>query len=119
MFAAGVYVPTLAARVTAGNANGESNIKLQGIMVGNGCTGNDVGICGGTDSTKIEKDFLFWHGLVSMDLSNQLDAACGNYANPTAQCNTLLNEMSNAIGDVNMCGRGSVVPPLPPAAQPL
>lgn len=99
---AGVYVPTLAARVLAGNAAGESDIPLKGIAVGNGCTGNDVGVCGGTDGTKINKDFLFWHGLVSIDLSNQLDAACGDYTNPSADCLLLLGEMGNGIGDVNI-----------------
>jgi serine carboxypeptidase-like clade 1 len=99
---AGVYVPTLAARVVQGNAAGESTINFKGIMVGNGCTGNDVGICGGSDSQLIEKNFLSWHGLVSLKLSAELDAACGNYANPDATCSSLLAQMSDAIGDVNI-----------------
>ncbi|CAE7890522.1 SCPL21 [Symbiodinium sp. KB8] len=42
---AGVYIPTLANRIHEGNSNGESNIPLKGILVGNGCTGNSIGTC--------------------------------------------------------------------------
>ncbi len=38
----GVYVPTLAQRVVQGNTQGQSDIKLKGILVGNGCTGSEV-----------------------------------------------------------------------------
>jgi len=113
---AGIYVPMLAERVTEGNQKGQSNINLKGFMVGNGCTGNDVGICGGLDANKIDKDYLFWHGLVSIDLSNKADAACGDYSNPDTACAALLNDLHDAIGNVNIydiyapCIEGGMTP---------
>jgi serine carboxypeptidase-like clade 1 len=35
---AGIYVPTLAQKILEGNQNGGLKIRLEGIMVGNGCT---------------------------------------------------------------------------------
>ena len=40
---AGVYVPSLAYRISQA---AHTTFTLQGFMVGNGCTGNMVGICG-------------------------------------------------------------------------
>lgn len=98
---AGVYVPTLAARVLAGNAAGESSLNLKGIMVGNGCTGTEIGVCGG-HGTGYLKDSIAGHGLISVDLSKQLDAACGDFSDPSATCQSLLKEMSDEVGNINI-----------------
>ncbi len=42
---AGVYVPSLANEIRVSNAAGTSKLNLQGFMVGNGCTGSEVGVC--------------------------------------------------------------------------
>jgi len=100
---AGVYIPTLAQRISEGNAAGQSNINLKGIAVGNGCTGVGSGVCGTTaGSIGIRKNFLSSHGLVSPVLSQKIDAACGNYTPPSAACLALVAEASAAVGDVNI-----------------
>lgn len=100
---AGVYIPTLAARVTAGNEAGESSINLKGIAVGNGCTGEGVGVCGSSSaSMAIRKKFLASHGLVAESLSQAIDAACGDFVNPSANCLLLVAEATTAVGDVNI-----------------
>jgi serine carboxypeptidase-like clade II len=45
---AGIYVPTLAYDVVQYNAAAPpaQKLNLKGIMVGNGCLGNAVGVCG-------------------------------------------------------------------------
>jgi hypothetical protein len=61
------------ASVSQGNDQGESNINFKGIMVGNGCTGSEVGICGNEgEGMRIEKDFLAGHALMSLDVSAQV-----------------------------------------------
>ena len=51
---AGIYVPTLAKAVVQGNAAGVNpKINLKGIMVGNGCLGNSVGVCAFDTTTEI------------------------------------------------------------------
>jgi hypothetical protein len=100
---AGVYVPTLAYAVLAANAAGGPPINLQGILVGNGCTGNAQGSCS-AQGTSIAVDFLFGHGLYSQALHAQIVAACPDPNNPSGACMALLQEMSNEIGDVNVYG---------------
>lgn len=98
---AGVYVPTLAQRVVQGNTQGQSDIKLKGILVGNGCTGSEVGICG-TNGMAIEKVFLAGHSLMSLEMSAELDKLCGDYNTPSAACLAMYNKMSNAVGNVDV-----------------
>lgn len=102
---AGVYVPMLAHRISTAS-DSDVPLNLKGFMVGNGCTGNMVGICGyyfnGQGAgRKILKDFLTGHALVSLAASDALDAACGNYSNPSAQCSELYRVMQDTVGDVN------------------
>lgn len=98
---AGIYVPTLAQRVLKGNAAGESKLNLIGIAVGNGCTGTEIGVCGNTGN-QIRIDFLHARGLFSTRLYNEIQNTCKDVNNPGKECATLLQEMSNSIGDINI-----------------
>lgn len=99
---AGVYVPTLAYTIMQNNGNGAPlQINLKGIMVGNGCTGTEVGSCAPT-GTKISVDFLYGKGLFPEKLYTQLQANCGDYTDPDSTCNNLLNEMAYAVGPVDI-----------------
>lgn len=75
---AGIYVPTLAKNVVEHNANGSSpRLNLQGIMVGNGCLGSEVGVCSHTahgDFLKVKQ--LAGHGFVSDEAWERALAAC-------------------------------------------
>jgi serine carboxypeptidase-like clade 1 len=100
---AGVYVPTLVDQIMMGNAGGQNaKINLEGFMVGNGCTGNNVGSCS-PDGTEILFNFLYGHGLFTTDLFNKINKACkGNFRNPNAACSLLLDEMSAQVNAVNI-----------------
>lgn len=103
-------VPTLAFRIHQGNTAGESKINLKGIMVGNGCTGTEVGVCSAA-GTAISVDYLHAHGLYSTVLYNQIQSTCKDLSNPDSACQTLLNEMSDAIGNVDIYDIVSTWPP--------
>jgi len=99
---AGVYVPTLVQQIMEGNQGGQNpKINLEGFMVGNGCTGNNVGSCS-PDGTEILFNFLYGHGLFTEDLYNKITKTCTNFRNPSGQCNLLLDEMSNQVNAVNI-----------------
>jgi serine carboxypeptidase-like clade I len=100
---AGIYVPMLAERVMLGNTNLPPNqrINFGGIMVGNGCTGNSVGSCS-PQGTRILVEFLYGHGLFSMDLMSQIKANCPDLSNPNTVCSALLSQMSDQVSDVNI-----------------
>lgn len=56
---AGVYVPTLAEAILAGEKDGTyTGAKLTGIAAGNGCSGTEVGICG--EGTQVGCDHSFY-----------------------------------------------------------
>jgi len=103
---AGVYVPMLAQRITVAAEAGEATINLKGFMVGNGCTGSEIGICGYYFSglgqgRKMLKDFLSGHALMSMAVSQELDSLCGDYNTPTPQCLEAFSAMQDTVGSVN------------------
>jgi carboxypeptidase C (cathepsin A) len=99
---AGVYIPTLAHAIHYGNAAGESNIPLAGIMVGNGCTGTEVGTCS-PQGTEIHAEFLWQRGLYSAELHDAIEDACqGQFADPGAACQKLLTQMHDEVNAVNI-----------------
>jgi len=99
---AGVYVPTLVQQIYLGNQGGKNpKINLEGFMVGNGCTGNNVGSCS-PDGTEILMNFLYGHGLFTIQLYNKIVKTCTNFRNPSGACNLLLDEMSAQVGGVNV-----------------
>jgi len=72
-------------------------------MVGNGCTGYDVGSCS-DDGNEILFNFLAGHALFTLDLYNEINAACTTqgFRNPTGKCAMLLTEMSIQVNAVNI-----------------
>ena len=100
---AGIYIPTLAdAIITYNKANPGSPINLQGIMVGNGCIGRGAGTCG-NDGLNDYHDIITWrgHGLVTEPLYDAILSNC-TWGNENAQCNNLLNQAANGLGDIDV-----------------
>ena len=95
------YAPTLAAQIVQ-----RGGINLQGLMVGNGCWGNQVGTCSNAlwvgDQQRIIVDFLSGHGLISKALYRTVAPACnfswsGN-KEPDAECMDALMACHNQSG---------------------
>jgi len=100
---AGIYVPTTAYAIVEANKVSPNPINLKGIMVGNGCLGTEVGICG-DDGLAAWYDLEEWrgHGLVSLATYNAAVAACGNFATLPPACNKALNAAAAEVGHINM-----------------
>jgi serine carboxypeptidase-like clade I len=107
----GVYVPTLAESIVKATLDNKyTGAKLKGIAVGNGCSGNEVGICGnGPQGTFYEWQYLIQTSFVSNKLKKKVNSACdweaaeANVKNSlSAKCIDLLNQASNQIQNVNM-----------------
>lgn len=100
---AGIYVPMLASDVTDYNkGNPAVPINLKGILVGNGCLGTTVGICGDdfvANSYNIEQ----WrgHGLISKSVYDAINTNC-NWNLPTQKCQNLLNQAASQVGHVSV-----------------
>jgi hypothetical protein len=83
---------------------------LNGIGVGNGCSGNAIGICGpGPQGTYYEWSYLIETGFVEQDLKVQVNEACDWEAaaqnDPKAlslKCVSLLNQASAQIQNINL-----------------
>jgi carboxypeptidase C (cathepsin A) len=86
---AGIYVPTLAEQIMFGQDRGETisngrQMNLQGMMVGNGCTGTDTVSCGERPNIEnfldsaagIELTFAHQHALISDDLFEEVIEHC-------------------------------------------
>jgi len=108
---AGVYVPTLAEAILHGEKDGTyTGAKLNGIAVGNGCSGTEVGICGdGPQGTYYEWQYLLNTGFIDQNLKDSVNKACdweaasANEKNAlSAKCVSLLNAASAEIAHVNM-----------------
>jgi carboxypeptidase C (cathepsin A) len=78
---AGVYVPTLAEEIIKREQDGTyTGAPLAGIGVGNGCSGNEVGICGwGTQGTYYEWLYLLSSSLVERSVKNLANSVCNWY----------------------------------------
>ena len=108
---AGIYVPTLAEAILNGVKDGSYvGAKLSGIAVGNGCSGTEVGICGGgTQGTYSEWSYLLQTPFVSNVMKQKVNSECDWQAaannEPDAlsfKCVQLLSEASDAISNVNL-----------------
>lgn len=118
---AGIYVPTLAEAILKGEDDGTyTGPSLKGIAVGNGCTGNEIGICGwyfggGCQGLyyayKFLLEFAFFENSLKEAISNSCDwTACASatanlYGNKTIlsdQCLDLLDKASMLLGDINI-----------------
>jgi carboxypeptidase C (cathepsin A) len=102
---AGIYIPTLAQQVIEDNAKKPAvTINLKGILVGNGCIGNQAGHCG-NDPTGLNDyhDIQIWrgHALVSETNYDNIMKNC-DWPNQSAKCDAELQAAANAIGDIDV-----------------
>lgn len=99
---AGVYVPTLAEAIMWEEGNKTwTGAHLTGIAVGNGCTGNEIGVCGG-QRDQFMTEFLLGQAFIKKSMKADIRANC-DFSKPlTAKCETLLAEMAAVVGNVNM-----------------
>jgi carboxypeptidase C (cathepsin A) len=122
---AGVYVPTLAeAILNASMAGTYTGAPLRGMAVGNGCTGDQIGICGfGSQGTYYEWEYLTQQALIPNALKNSINTVCNwtaaaaNMPNAISpQCNALLDQASLIISNVDLYDiYGDCVNSYPPA----
>eukprot|EP01138_Halocafeteria_seosinensis_P009252 gb/GECG01009455.1/.p1 GENE.gb/GECG01009455.1/~~gb/GECG01009455.1/.p1 ORF type:complete len:465 (+),score=47.99 gb/GECG01009455.1/:1-1395(+) len=94
---AGIYVPTLAHLVL----KRDNRLNLKGIMVGNGCTGNDIGVCGGYNA-KYLSEFLGRKGLFSEKLYETIRKQCTDWRNRSSKCQDALRQMHQEVGAINV-----------------
>lgn len=89
----GVYVPTLAeAIVSLVDERKWDGPILRGIAVGNGCSGTEIGVCGG-QRWVYDTQYLMSSGLISPKLKRRILITCDFSANsPTSACQQLLDE---------------------------
>nr|QOL01248.1 putative extracellular protein TR9_053b [Trebouxia lynnae] len=96
---AGVYVPTLAQTIVAGNADGQTpEVNIQGYAIGNGVTDDEV------DGNAIIP-FAYGKALLSTQLYMDLMQECnGSFWNATkgTQCDKLLHVAYNNLKDINL-----------------
>mmetsp|Transcript_36242 Transcript_36242/g.79110 ORF Transcript_36242/g.79110 Transcript_36242/m.79110 type:complete len:467 (+) Transcript_36242:46-1446(+) len=100
----GIYVPTLAeAIMKAEEAGTWTGAKLHGIAVGNGCTGTEIGVCGG-EREKYETKYLLGTAFIPQTLKDKITSACDfSGSQPTGTgCSALLQEMHKTVGHINL-----------------
>jgi carboxypeptidase C (cathepsin A) len=107
---AGVYVPTLAeAILNATNAGTYTGAPLRGIAVGNGCSGNEIGICSwGVQGDYYETSYLTQLAFIPASLKSSIAAECdwsgaaNNTDTRSAACKALLAQLQETVGNVNV-----------------
>ena len=117
---AGIYVPTLAEEILrAVDVGTYTGADLKGIAVGNGCTGNEIGICGWyytgiCQGMYYSMKFLLDLPFIRQSLKDQITTACDWNAcknNITADsylvqlssdCLNLLDVASVELGEINI-----------------
>lgn len=103
---AGIYVPTLAQQIVLGNAAGKlPKLNLQGIAVGNGCLGSEIGVCAFDykNDRNTNMPYFFGHGLISPVTYNAVVRDCPEDATtaPPA-CQADFDAAAQEIGNVNI-----------------
>ena len=103
---AGIYVPMLAEAILERTLEGTyKGAPLKGIAVGNGCTGNEVGVCGRV-STFMAQYFVENTAFVKPHLKKTLNQNC-NWDTPydiTAECAKAIQEMREELYLINLYG---------------
>eukprot|EP01138_Halocafeteria_seosinensis_P009874 gb/GECG01010085.1/.p1 GENE.gb/GECG01010085.1/~~gb/GECG01010085.1/.p1 ORF type:complete len:483 (+),score=47.09 gb/GECG01010085.1/:1-1449(+) len=97
---AGVYIPTLAYQIhQAQTSDSQVKLNLKGIMVGNGCTGTEVGACSLTQLLPIHVEYLYRMGLFSSRLHAEIGQECKNF---TIDCIEKLVDMVFEVGPIDI-----------------
>lgn len=127
-------MPTLAEAILNGAKDGSyKGAELVGIAVGNGCSGTEVGICGGgSQATYVEWAYLLQTAFISSTLKAEINAACdwtaasANQPNALSfKCVQLLSQASDGIANVNLydvygaCTNGGCVASEPRGKVPV
>lgn len=100
---AGVYVPTLAEAILAlTDAGTWQGATLMGIAVGNGCSGTEIGVCGG-QRWIYDTKYLLGTAFVDPKLKEKIVATCDFTASqPSDGCETLIQQMGEQVDHVNL-----------------
>jgi len=99
---AGIYVPTLAEAIMWAVGNGTyTGAKLKAILVGNGCTGNTLGVCGG-EGDKYRGLYFLQTAVMPETLKAQIREKCGDFSKISSACEDLLQEFQNFMGNVDL-----------------
>jgi hypothetical protein len=100
---AGVYVPTLAYSIVEAKKAGACDINLIGIAVGNGCTGNEVGVCS-PHGDEILLPYLHAHGLFSTAAMNDITKECKTLAPgpKSSACTAAIHTATDEVGHVSI-----------------
>ena len=101
---AGIYIPTLAYNIYNYNQAAPAvAINLKGIIVGNGCVGHAVGICGTSGyGDYLTLSQLHGHGFISNKAMDACNTACGDYSNENAACDNAIRSATNTVGDIDV-----------------
>lgn len=107
---AGVYIPSLAELIVKGTLDGSyKGAKLEGIAVGNGCTGLNRGTCGhGTEGTAYTWKYLMQTPFVPEKVKKNVNKACNwkaAYNNErdaySGECVDQLNDILDLFSNIN------------------
>ena len=108
---AGVYIPSLAELIVKGTLDGSyKGAKLEGIAVGNGCTGLNRGTCGhGTEGTAYTWKYLMQTPFVPEKAKKNVNKACNwkaAYNNErdaySDECVDQLNDTLDLFSNINI-----------------
>lgn len=82
------------------NTNNGGNVPLKGILVGNGCTGDEIGICSSNpNGDKYTLEQLHGHGFISDIAFNAAMAACGDWSSEPPACARAVRDASAEAGN--------------------
>jgi carboxypeptidase C (cathepsin A) len=98
---AGIYMSMLMGEIM--NRGGVDN--LVGAAIGNGCTGNKVGVCafGGPDRSAAVAQYYYGGGFISKALMGQIQSACAGKNNWSgAACAAATSAMHKAGGALTL-----------------
>jgi serine carboxypeptidase-like clade I len=93
---AGMYLPMTA--LVALSRNNSAVVNLQGMAIGDGCIGLDVGTCS-NHGPQILSEFLLGQSFISQQLFLEIQSQCVNWDNPSNECLELLLEMTGQSGN--------------------
>lgn len=81
--------------------------NFKGAAIGDGCWGNEVGLCAFSSgkAKQIQVEFLHGHAMYDQPLYKSIHSACGNFSNDEVKdlkCSLLLLEMNSKVGKFNI-----------------
>lgn len=99
-FASPLDIPMLAFNIHKANTAGvKPRINLSGLLVGNGCIGQDAGVCGRSPyGDYLTLSQYHGHGFISNKAMAVANAACGNYSTESPACRTAVRAAANEVG---------------------